>query len=291
MTSRRRILVVGANGYIGRRVTQHLLSAGRQAVAVDNFSRSDSTRNAEFPILNAAYQELAPEFLSQFDDCLWLAGHSSVRQAKEDPRGALENNFYGLVCFRERYHGRLIYASSGSVYSRETPVECSETSHLATPSNVYDYSKIAFDLYLASQNISAVCLRLGTVNGPSERFRNELMLNRMVSDGLAHRTVMVSNPRAWRPVLAIEDLVRALDMLIDSECRSGVFNLCSVNLTIRAYAEAVARMTGATLRVLEDSPTYNFIMSSRKFSDTFGLSFTSDVDDIIASLARFLSTA
>jgi nucleoside-diphosphate-sugar epimerase len=180
-----------------------------------------------------------------------------------DPSGALKNNFFDLIEFRARFRGRLIYASSGSVYSRLKPEECSEDSHLANPSNIYDYTKTAFDWYLASQKIDAICLRFGTVNGPSTRLRGELMLNKMVRDAL-QGTIAIRNGRVWRPILFIDDLTNGLVAVIDSDCQSGIFNLCSVNLTILQYANAVAYLTGAKLEILEDTPTYNFIMSSRK---------------------------
>jgi len=256
------VVVIGGNGYIGSRLTQHLHSLGRRVTAVDSFIRPDAVRDAPYQIVESAYQDLDSEFLSQFDDCVWLAGHASVSQSKNDPKGALWNNFFDLIEFRERFEGRLIYASSGSVYSRAKPEECTEESHLANPSNMYDFTKTAFDLYLASQEIDAICLRFGTVNGPSARFRNELMLNKMVSDGLRLGTVTVRNARVWRPILFMDDLIRGLVAILDSDCRSGTFNLCSVNLTVREYANAVAHLTGADIDILEDTPTYNFIMSS-----------------------------
>lgn len=291
MGANSKVLVIGGNGYIGSRLMEQLLSMGRPATAVDNFIRPDSARNASYPIVTSAYQDLSLDFLAQFDDCVWLAGHASVPQSVSDPKGALRNNFFDLIDLRARFRGRLIYASSGSVYSRDKPEECSEESYLANPSNIYDYTKTAFDLYVASQKIDAICLRFGTVNGPSPRLRSELMLNRMVSDGLANGTVTVRNCRVWRPILFIDDLVRGLVTLIDSDCRSGIFNMCSVNLTIREYANAVAHLTKANVQVLEDTPTYNFIMSAQKFCDTFDFEFTGNLYPIVESIIEFYKRA
>ena len=287
MATDRKVLVIGGNGYIGSRLMQHLLSQGRDATAVDNFLRPDAVRDASYAIVTSAYQDLDLKFMAQFDDCVWLAGHASVPQAMNDPKGALRNNFFDLIELRARFRGRLIYASSGSVYSRAKPEECSEESHLANPSNIYDYTKTAFDLYVASQKIDAVCLRFGTVNGPSTRLRPELMLNSMVKAGLDLGTVTVRNSRVWRPILSIDDLIRALVAVIDSDCQSGIFNLCSVNLTIGEYANAVAYLTSANIDVLGDTPTYNFIMSSQKFCDTFGFEFTNNVYPIVETLIDF----
>ena len=283
----RKLLVIGGNGYIGSQLMQRLLSQGRAVTAVDSFLRPDTVRDAPYPIVTSAYQDLDPEFMAEFDDCIWLAGHSSVPQAMSDPKGALRNNFFDLVAFTERFAGRLIYASSGSVYSRIKPEECSEESHLANPSNIYDYTKTVFDWYLASQKIDAICLRFGTVNGPSIRLRGELMLNKMVDDGLTRGAIAVRNGPVWRPILFIDDLIDALVAIVDSDCKTGIFNLCSVNLTIQQYANSVSYLTSARLESLEDTPTYNFIMSAQKFCDTFGFEFTTNVYPIVESLIDF----
>jgi len=281
------ILVIGGNGYIGSRVTDHLHALGRAVTAVGRSPRLDTRGNAPYPIVTSTYQDLDSQFLSNFDDCIWLAGHASVSQSAKDPNGALRNNFFDLIAFRDRFKGRLIFSGSGSVYSRPKPEECTEESHLANPSNIYDFTKMAFDLYLASQGIDAICLRFGTVNGPSSRFRDGPMLNRMVSDALTDGTITVRNAQVWRPVLYIDDLVRGLAAVLDSDCGSGTFNMCSVNLTVREYAEAVAELTGANIVMLEDTPTYNFRMSSQKFCNAFGFEFTGSVYPIIQALIEF----
>jgi nucleoside-diphosphate-sugar epimerase len=283
----RKILVVGGNGYIGSRLVERLLSAAADVTAVDSFLRADPPRNAAYPIVESTYQNLAQDFLDRFDDCVWLAGHSSVPQAVNDPAGALKNNFLDLIEFHARFKGRLIYASSGSAYSREKPEECSEDSFLANPTNIYDYTKTAFDLYLTSQRLQAVCLRFGTVNGPSSRFRGELMLNKMTGDALSKGIITVRNARAWRPVLFIDDLMRALIAVLESDCLSGIYNLCSVNMSIGEYAYAVARRTKTKIEVLDDTSTYNFIMSAQKFSDEYRFEFTKDVYHIINAIVDF----
>jgi UDP-glucose 4-epimerase len=284
MSSGQKILVIGGNGYIGSRFVEHLLSLDKDVTAVDNFLRPDDIRAASYPIIDSAYQELDSEFLAPFTDCVWLAGHSSVPQAIADPDGALRNNFFDLIEFQSKFNGRLISASSGSVYSRDRPEECTEESFLAVPLNIYDYTKTGFDLYLASQKIDAVCLRFGTVNGPSPRLRGDLMLNSMVRDGLSKGVITAWNGRVWRPVLFIDVLIRGLDAIIDSDCVSGIFNLCSVNMTVSEYTNAVAHLTGSSIQMMDDTTTYNFIMSAEKFARQFSFEFTNTVYPIITKI-------
>jgi nucleoside-diphosphate-sugar epimerase len=71
--------------------------------------------------VHCRYQELTIGDLAGFDAILWFAGHSSVPMALRDPDGAIANNCLDLLQLAKRkpLGMRLIYASTGSVYSVE----------------------------------------------------------------------------------------------------------------------------------------------------------------------------
>ena len=110
----KKILLIGANGYVGSAIHQHLLNINIDVVGVDNFLRPKDSLNAK--LVETSYQNLDIQFLNEFTDCLWFAGHSSVSQSISDQYSALRNNFTDLINLRSRFSGRLIYASSASVY-------------------------------------------------------------------------------------------------------------------------------------------------------------------------------
>ena len=177
--SKTKILLIGANGYIGYKLFLSLLENNFEVIGVDNFIRSDGKNKSDKRIFEKSYQELDSIFLSQFTDCIWMAGHSSVKMSIDDENGALKNNLFDLINFVNVFSGRFIYASSGSVYSRVNAEKSREDSTNMVPTNVYDYTKLAFDNYISVTKKNAIGLRFGTVNGHSERLRNELMVNSM----------------------------------------------------------------------------------------------------------------
>ena len=284
--NKKNILIVGANGYIGSAIYDTLKKNKQNVYGIDNFFRSDDISNYNKEIKNISYQNLSPEYLDDFTDCVWLAGHSSVGSSIRDEYGALNNNLFDLINFTNVFRGRLIYASSGSVYSRENPEKANELSPTLIPSNIYDYTKVSFDNYIGATNKKAIALRFGTVNGYTNRLREELIINSMVKSSIKNDFLNVNNANKFRAILAINDLISGIVTIIDSEIDSGIYNMCSVNARIGEIAEIVSKKMNSEIKSLEDSPTYNFMMDSTKFEKDFNFKFTNDIEKIILSLCN-----
>jgi len=280
------ILVIGANGYVGSKLYSTLKSEGFKISGVDSLRRKDSNfTNDELIISN--YSDLDSIFLDNFSDCIWLSGYSSVKQAEENPKEAFEYNLINLVDFREKFKGRFIYASSGSVYSRKTPEYCTETSQTSQPLNMYDYTKISFDNYLIANSLKGIGLRFGTVNGSGKNIKKELMINSMVHSALNEKKIYIKNSEHFRPILGIKDLIEGLKAVLNSHIDSGIYNMCSFNAKIIDIAEQVSRLLGVEIVNNGDSPTYNFLMDNRKFQKDFNFKFSAKIDDIVKDLVDY----
>jgi UDP-glucose 4-epimerase len=189
----KKVLLVGSNGYIGSHLYDSLKNKYQFYIIDSKIKKSDKKYNS---FITSDYRDLNEKFLSQFTECVWLAGHSNVSMAIQDPVGCLENNLIGLINFTKIYKGRLIYASSGSVYSSHTPGLFSEETSLSyVPNNMYDFTKISFDNYLMlmknTNNLKIknyIGMRFGTVVGASKNINKELLLNKMIFDGLKKKT-------------------------------------------------------------------------------------------------------
>jgi nucleoside-diphosphate-sugar epimerase len=281
------ILLVGANGYIGRRFLE------RNAEKYNLKSIDNLLKPGKLPdyIENKDYRDLSEKYLNDFDVCLWLAGHSSVPSSIEDPYGAYQNNYSGMVELINKFNGLLIYASSASVYNNEAGAICNESTQIGDPDNVYDFTKVSFDSYVKIMNKKYVGLRFGTVDGGSPRIREELLLNRMVKDAMTTGTVNLANPKANRAVLYIEDLIDALELLLDSPPKSSeIYNLSSVNGNMENFVNTVAKKFNAKINLLENSNTYNFQMSTEKFSKHYNYKFTNDLELLVDNIIEFYKT-
>lgn len=286
MMSKKKILLIGANGYIGSRFHDKY-NTKYDIYGVDSILRSSHKHANKFDISD--YRDLDSRFLSQFTDCLWLAGHSSVPQSLSDPAGCFQNNLVELVSFQKRFTGRLIYASSGSVYNSTDGSICDENAILGSPLNMYDFTKVSFDKYLnlmpAEESNPWIGLRFGTVVGASKKIRTELLLNKMVLDSINNKKINLANPYVLRPILFLDDLVRALDTLVsDTTVSNEIFNLCSITASMSEYAKHVSSYFDVPINNLPSSATYNFGMSSKKFISKYNFEFTSNVSDIISNI-------
>ena len=279
-----KILLVGANGYIGCRFLERCKDK-YNIYSIDNLLK----KNDLLPNINQIdYREMKINEINEFDICLWLAGHSSVPQSLADPEGCYDNNYSGLVNFMNMFKGKIIYASSASVYTSIAGAICDEDTTVGMPINIYDYTKISIDNYMSIMNKDFVSLRFGTVDGGSKHIREELLLNKMVKDALNENKIYLANPKANRGVLFIEDLVDAIELLLNSPPKlPQIYNLSSINANMETLANIVKKKTNATIHELDHSSKYNFQMSSNKFSNDYNYHFTDDVEVIIDNLIKF----
>ena len=285
MITQRKILLVGANGYIGSRFYDRL-HGKYNITCIDNGLKPFINKANNFSLTD--YRDIDDDFLSDFSDCIWLAGHSSVPQSLQDPVGCFQNNLVGLALLQERFNGRLIYASSGSVYNGKNGRISSEKDSLGAPLNIYDFTKSTFDNYLNfSKKKNWIALRFGTVVGASQKMRTELLLNKMVLDAIEKKELTLANPSVLRPILFIDDLVNALDSILTEPNVSGeVFNLCSMTASMSDYANQISAHFSVPIRNLPNSSTYNFGMTAEKFSSQYNFSFTTDLQDIISNIKK-----
>lgn len=280
----KKILIIGSQGYIGSTLARYLNEKNYNITLVDSLLRESSLDNN---FIKERYQNLEEDFLGSFSDCLWLAGHSSVAMSQNDSHNALKNNFYDLIEFFNKFRGRFIYASTGSVYSRENVELCNETALLGTPQNTYDFSKLAFDNYLVSHNLSAVTLRFGTVNGVGLNMKQELMINSMVKSYKQDGYIKLNNINFYRPILWIKDLIFSIEKILESDINNQIFNLCSFNSSIGDIGEKVSKYLDCEMQIFDDTPTYNFKMSNKKFRDFFSYEFQGSIEKIVEELVNY----
>jgi nucleoside-diphosphate-sugar epimerase len=284
-----KVLIIGSNGYIGSRLYERLKSSNFDVVGIDNFRRPDKNiiSNDQYNI-EMSYQNITDELLNSANNVVWLAGHSNVPESIADPVGAFQNNTLDMIKLvsKLRPDQRFIYASSSSIYSgyRDRLAVESDPSYL--PINTYDFTKIAFDAYINSHNVSAIGLRFGTVNGYSRRIRKELMINSMVRSATEDGVVNLGNPKAYRPILALTDLVEGIHTILSSDVRTGFYNMANFNVNIGVIAELVADHFSVPINKLPDSKAFDFAIDATLFEKTFNFEFKQKALDIIDELVK-----
>ena len=188
----RRILITGAAGFIGMHTAIKFLKEGWSVVGLDNFNdyydvslkRARSEEIHKVSVASGMPFELIEKDLNsnvwdclkeqKFDAVVHLAAQAGVRYSLENPWAYLESNISGfqrVLDFVESNQIRhFLYASSSSVYGKNTPQPFSETAPCASPESFYAATKRANELmaqsYFHTKNVRSIGLRFFTVYGP-----------------------------------------------------------------------------------------------------------------------------
>tara|TARA_R100001463_G_scaffold39983_1_gene85275 strand:+ start:1025 stop:1915 length:891 start_codon:yes stop_codon:yes gene_type:complete len=271
-------LILGGNGYIGSALYSKI---NADSVDLCLFgSDLGYSKIANFDSVD----------ISEYKNIILLAGHSSVQMCEHNKPNAWINNvdyFYNL-CEKLRDDQLLIYASSASVYGQKTNI-CTESDLNINPINHYDLTKINIDI-IANKFINdgkkIVGLRFGTVNGFSPNIRSDLMINSMVYSYKTKGSIWVSNSWIKRPILAIDDLVRAIDKIINADQKYlGQYNLCSFNRTVDEISDTVSKVLDCEIVKNKNSnKVYDFEISNKNFQKDYDFTFKCDIESVIISM-------
>ena len=271
-------LILGGNGYVGS-----ALYANIDADSVDLCLFGNNLGHSKVANFNDVD-------ISPYESIILLAGHSSVQMCEYNKGNAWINNvdyFYNL-CEKLRDDQLLIYASSASVYGQKTNI-CIESDLNVNPINHYDLTKINIDI-IANKFINngkkIIGLRFGTVNGFSSNIRSDLMINSMVYSYKTEGSIWVSNSWIKRPILAIDDLVRAVIKIIDADEKYlGQYNLCSFNRTVDEISDIVSKVLGCKIIKSENSnKVYDFEISNKNFQKDYNFTFDCNIESVIISM-------
>ncbi|MFT4197549.1 MAG: NAD-dependent epimerase [Pseudoxanthomonas sp.] len=184
-----RILVTGAAGFIGTRLSERLLERGDTVLGYDNLNdyydptlkqarlaRLQPHGNFSFvhaaledrPALEAAFAAFAPQRVVN------LAAQAGVRYSLENPHAYVQSNLVGFMNILEacRHHAveHLVYASSSSVYGGNRKLPFAVEDSVDHPFSLYAASKKANELmahtYSHLYRLPTTGLRFFTVYGP-----------------------------------------------------------------------------------------------------------------------------
>ena len=252
-----RVLLTGADGYIGAIMGPKLIEAGHEVVGLDTgFYRrgwlfDDGRTHPQ--VVSKDLRGIEAGDLAGFDAVVHLSELSNDPLGENDPELTLAINHRGSVGLAEKARAagvaRFIYASSCSTYGAGGDAMRTETSELS-PQTAYARCKILVERDVAAltdERFTPVFLRNATAYGASPRQRFDLVLNNLC--GFAHTVGeirMTSDGSPWRPITHIEDICGAMlcALTADREAVAGeAFNVGadSENYRIREIAEIVAQ--------------------------------------------------
>ena len=232
-----RVLVTGAAGFIGARLSEVLLERGDEVLGYDNVNDYYDPRLKEarltrllprpgFRLLRASLEDRAAlqQAFESFSPqrVVNLAAQAGVRYSLENPHAYVDSNVTGFLNVLEacRHHGveHLVYASSSSVYGANRKLPFSVDDSVDHPVSLYAATKKANELmahtYSHLFDLPTTGLRFFTVYGPWGRPDMALFL--FTKKILAGEPIEVFNHgHHSRDFTYIDDIVEGVVRIID----------------------------------------------------------------------------
>lgn len=243
------VLVLGASGFLGRRIAEELGSSGIEVLAPERAEGADL---------------LDPKGLlglisrSRPDAVVNAAGMTSPARAMQDPAACFSLNTGGVLNLLEAIRAgspstTLVALSSAAVYSGEPPFrEGSETA----PSTPYAASKLAMELlcdqHARGEETGIAVLRCFNLTGPGEpatQASSEFALAAIEAGPGGSTEVAVGEPATARDFTDVRDAARAVRLLLERGA-TGTYNLCSGKATsLSELARTIGELTGADVKL------------------------------------------
>jgi len=187
-----RVLITGAAGFIGMHTSIRFLSEGWDVVGLDNMNNyysvglkrdrlkkitSEATKlERNFKMFEADLNsDIWNELKSyKFEALIHLAAQAGVRYSLENPDAYIYSNILGfqkvLNFVESKKITRFVYASSSSVYGKDSVPPFDESQPCDKPESYYASTKRSNELmaysYYKTKEVSSLGLRFFTVYGP-----------------------------------------------------------------------------------------------------------------------------
>lgn len=241
-----KLLITGGAGYIGSKLVPYLKSLGHTITVIDRFdfgnnlAHLDDVNVIEMDIFNATV-----DTFTGYDAVVHLAGLSNDPMANFKPSDNFLENLGGtaLVGYLARLAGigKFIFASSCSVYGSNGRTVSDE---MITPQVDFPYgiSKIQSEHglnYLNNNNFRVTNLRQATVFGWAPRMRTDLVVNTMTKTSILDGAIYMNDPKACRPLIHIDDLVKVYAKVLEMNNPPSVLNVSAKNYSIGDLAKEI----------------------------------------------------
>lgn len=234
----RRALITGTAGFIGFHLARRLLKDGWAVHGYDGMTdyydvalkRRRHAMLLQTPGFTATEGMLEDQALLDTaadaftpDVIVHLAAQAGVRYSIENPRAYVDANLIGafnvLEAARRLGVGHLLMASTSSVYGANTEMPYRETDKADTQMSFYAATKKANEAMAHSYahlfDLPVTMFRFFTVYGPWGR--PDMALFKFTDAILEGRPIDIYNHgQMWRDFTHVDDLVRAIALLIDS---------------------------------------------------------------------------
>ena len=268
--AKKRVIVTGGNGFIGRHIVRRLKAAGNcEIVIVDK-----ETTGAAIPTMCGSFGDrtFMKSVLHEHDMVLHLACSTIPATSEKDRKSDIGDNIAGSVelleaCV-ERRIARLIFMSSGgTVYGKHGADGARENSP-TNPVSSHGVMKLAIEKYIAVfralYGLPYVIIRASNPYGWTfERKKNQGIIDVALRKALKNETITIwGDGSVVRDFIYIDDLTEALYKIVKSDLTDEIINVgTGTGVSVNRILSAIEQTIGRTLQK-EYVPERGFDVSS-----------------------------
>ena len=251
-----RILITGANGFVGQHAVKEFASNGYDVFeGLGPGTRPAHDHQVTFNLLQTdtlhfLVQQIKPDL------CLHLAGQAHIPFCREDPVTATDLNVTGTVRLLEAFRrhapeGRILAVTSAEVYGQVPQGHAVKEEDPLKPTTLYGITKQAADqaaLAFAHQlGLAVMTARPWNHIGPGQhpRFVAAAFARQFASFvGGAPAEMKTGNLESKRDFTDVRDIVRGYRLILEHGTPGNAYNLSSSTLRpISALVEGFASIT------------------------------------------------
>ncbi len=282
-----RFLITGGAGLMGSHITDRLLAKGAsEIILLDNFVRG-SMHNIEEPLKDKRVRlvkgdirdlDLLRELATGVDGIFHMAA-LRITACADNPRDAMEVMLVGtlnvLQAMVEKKVGRLVYASSASVYGLADVFPTSESHHAFNNRTLYGTAKMAGEGMARSfadmYGLQYVALRYFNVYGPRMDIHGkytEVLIRWLEKIAAGEPPVIYGDGLQTMDLVYIDDVTDANITAMESDVTDEVFNVATgTETSLLGLLTAVLNVTGSALKP-EFLPARSVNPVPRRLADT-----------------------
>lgn len=297
----RKVLVLGAGGYVGSVLCPKLVNMGFTTVGFDTFWYGHDTLPNTVWSIQGDIRDIGAlkKALLGVDAVIHLACISNDPSFDLSPELGESINWtcFPKICEAVRDAGvrHFIYASSSSVYGIKEGVVTEDVE--CEPLTDYSKFKLKCEEHLKTcdmGNTTWTIVRPATVCGYSPRLRLDLVVNALTINALVKNKITVHGGSQKRPNIHIQDMARAyVDILCAGEnlVHGQTFNVGARNESLRDLAYTVAATLGQKdleIEFVSTNDLRSYHVNSDKISDILNFFPVHTISDAVLGIKSAL---